>query len=174
MNFSRATEKDFAALHALQSAAYAGNARILGATPIPLQADYARILCEKEVWLAGAPDDPAGALILEFRPGHRAGRSRALQPAQAPHDDAELRPDTGDMLIWSVATHPRTRGAGLGRALLAFAEKRARQEGRPVIRLYTASVYLSNIEWYARHGFEEESRETLADRTMVNMIKKLD
>ena len=43
-----------------------------------------------------------------------------------------------------------------------------------VIRLYTASLFLKNIDWYARNGFVEESREALPDRIKVNMIKKLD
>ena len=148
MILRRATDDDCAALEALQRAAYAENERILGATPIPLQADYAAILHDMEVWLAGPRKDPDGALALEFR--------------------------DGDMLIWSVATHPKARGTGVGRGLLALAEKRARDEKRGVIRLYTASLYLSNIEWYARHGFVEESREVMSDRIRVNMIKKLD
>ena len=148
MILRRATEDDRDALDALQRAAYAENARLLGATPLPLQADYAQILRDMEVWLAGARDDPDGALVLEFR------------------DD--------DLLIWSVATHPRARGTGVGRGLLALAEKRARDEKRDAMRLYTASLYLSNIDWYARHGFVEESREAMPDRVIVHMLKKLD
>jgi len=148
MILRRANEDDCEALAALQRAAYEENARLLGATPLPLQADYARILRDMEVWLAGSRDDPDGALALEFR------------------DD--------DMLIWSVATHPRARGTGVGRGLLALAEKRARDERRTKIRLYTASVYLSNIDWYARHGFVEETRETLPDRVVVHMLKTIE
>lgn len=148
MGFARATSEDCGALRALQHAAYEENARILGATPIPLQADYDEILREMEVWLAGPRENPDGALVLAYR--------------------------EDDMLIWSVSTGPQARGAGVGRDLLAFAERRAREENRRVIRLYTASAYAKNIAWYARHGFAEESREALSDRTIVNMIKKLD
>ena len=148
MILRRATDEDCDALQSLQAAAYAENARILGATPKPLKADYAEILRDMEVWLAGPRGNPDGALILEFR--------------------------DGDMLIWSVATHPKARATGVGRGLLALAEKRARDEKRQAIRLYTASVYLANIDWYARNGFAEESREAMSDRILVNMIKKLD
>ncbi|MCB1542695.1 MAG: GNAT family N-acetyltransferase [Rhodoblastus sp.] len=148
MILKRANENDLDALVALQRAAYAENEEILGATPIPLQADYAQILHDMEVWFAGSRSDPDGALILQFRPD--------------------------DMLIWSVSAHPRARGTGVGRGLLAIAEKRARDEKRRAIRLYTASVYLKNLGWYARHGFVEESREKLTDRIVVHMIKKLD
>lgn len=143
----RAQAGDRDALTALQQAAYARNAELLGATPIPLQADYAAILHDMEVWLAEDERGPAGALILQFR--------------------------EGDMLIWSIATHPRARGAGLGRRLLAHAERRARDENRSTIRLYTASVYTSNIDWYARCGFAVESRETRPDRVIVHMIQTL-
>ena len=148
MFLRRASDEDRPALEALQRAAYAENEKILGATPIPLKANYAQILRDMEVWLAGPRGAPEGALALEFR-------------------DA-------DMLIWSVATQPTARGTGVGRGLLALAEKRARDEKRDTIRLYTASVYTSNIAWYALHGSAEESREPLSDRTIVNMIKKLD
>ena len=113
-----------------------------------MQADYAQILRDMEVWLAGARANPDGALVLQFRPD--------------------------DMLIWSVATHPRARGTGVGRGLLALAEKRARDEQKTDVRLYTASLYLSNIDWYARHGFVEEKRETLPDRIIVHMLKTID
>lgn len=148
MILRRANEDDCAALGALQRAAYEENARILGATPIPLQADYAQVLRDMEVWLAGPRNDPDGALVLEIR--------------------------QDDVLIWSVATHPKARGAGIGRGLLALAEKRARDEKRAKIRLYTASLYLTNIDWYARHGFVEEKRETLPDRVMVHMLNTID
>lgn len=141
----RADLQDCDAVASLQRAAYAQNAIVLGATPIPLAADYSEILRDMECWVVDGSDGIDGALILEYRPG--------------------------DMLIWSVASHPQARGRGVGRELLAFAHNRARENRRDTIRLYTASVYDSNIAWYRRQGFIEESRETLSDRVKVNMIK---
>lgn len=143
----RATVEDCEAIAALQRAAYAQNAIVLGATPIPLAADYAQILRDMECWTIDGNDGLDGALILEFRPA--------------------------DMLIWSVASHPSARSRGVGSDLLAFAQRRAREKGRDTIRLYTASVYDSNIAWYKRQGFAEESREPLSDRVKANMVKKL-
>ena len=145
-NLRRATTADHDALVALQNAAYAQNAVILGATPLPLQADYGDILRDMEVWLIESGAQLDGALMLEFR--------------------------AADMLIWSIASHPRARGAGIGRRLLDHAQLRAREERRELIRLYTAEVLIANIEWYGRNGFAIESREQLADRTLVNMVKK--
>lgn len=148
MQLRRAGAHDCDALTALQHAAYAENERLLGATPIPLQADYADVLREKEVWLVLIDARLVGALILDFRPD--------------------------DMLIWSVAADPRLQGAGVGDFLLHHAQLRAREEKRATIRLYTASVYEKNIAWYTRHGFAIESREALPDRIIVHMKKHLD
>ena len=148
MEPQRAGAQDLDAIVALQQAAYAENQALLGAVPLPLQADYTQILRDMEAWVVADEVGLAGVLVLE------------------------LRPD--DLLIWSVATHPRARSAGVGRTLLRYAERRAREGKRAAIRLYTASVYTRNIAWYARNGFVEESRETYPDRIRVNMIKNIE
>lgn len=142
----RATAADHDAVVALQTAAYAENQIVLGAVPLPLQADYTQILRDRDVWLIWASKGLDGALVLEVRPD--------------------------DLLIWSLATHPRARSLGIGRTLLEHAELRAREEQRETIRLYTAEVFISNIAWYRRNGFSIESREQLSDRTLINMVKK--
>ena len=96
----RATAADVEALTALQRAAYARNREILGVEPLPLLADYREIVSRYDVWLAEGGDGIEGALILEPRPD--------------------------DLLIWSVATHPRVQGRGLGRRFW-----RPRKRGRP-------------------------------------------
>ena len=148
MRIRRATTDDLEGIVALQNAAYAENAALLGATPLPLKADYAQILRDMEAWVCEGRHGLDGALILEWRPA--------------------------DLLIWSVAAHPRARGHGVGKHLLALAHDRAKDLGRDTIRLYTASVYAKNLAWYARNGFSEESRENLGDRTLVNMIKTIE
>jgi ribosomal protein S18 acetylase RimI-like enzyme len=147
MVLRRAETGDLADLVALQRAAYAQNEALLGITPAPLLADYADVLRDMECWLSASDTRLDGALILDFR--------------------------ADDMLIWSVAAHPDSRGSGVGSALLQFAEQRAREEGRDTIRLYTAKVYEFNVAWYLRSGFSVESEEDYRGRTRVNMIKKL-
>ena len=142
----RAVAADHDAVVALQNAAYAQNPFVLGAVPLPLQADYTQILRDMEVWLVESREGVDGALILDVRPE--------------------------DMLIWSLASHPRARSLGFGRRFLEHAELRAREEQRELIRLYTADVYVTNIDWYRRNGFSIESREQLSDRTLINMVKK--
>ncbi len=142
----RATRADLETVEALQRAAYACNRELLGVEPLPLMADYSDIFRDYEVWVTA--DGPiAGVLILEPRPD--------------------------DMLIWSIATDTTRQKSGLGRAMLAAAEARARELGLGVMRLYTGAPLVHLIDWYARNGYVLEGREELSDRTIVHMMKPL-
>jgi N-acetylglutamate synthase-like GNAT family acetyltransferase len=143
----RATRSDLESIVALQRAAYAANRAILGVEPLPLQADYAAILATMEVWCAGPQCDLAGVLILE------------------PHSD--------HVLIWSIAIDPAGQSRGLGRALLAAAETRARQLGLHQLRLYTGSKLTDRVAWYGRHGFTVSRIDELPDRSITHMAKTL-
>lgn len=143
----RAGPADLGPVVALQQAAYAPNRVVLGVEPLPLKADYEAILRDDEVWLAEDDAGLAGVLVLQSRPD--------------------------DLLIWSVATHPRAQGTRLGNALLEAAEVRAHQLGRRVVRLYTGQKLTRNVAWYSRHGYLVERVEALADRTAVHMMKPL-
>jgi ribosomal protein S18 acetylase RimI-like enzyme len=143
----RARADEAGKITAFQRAAYARNRTIIGVEPIPLQADYAEILRDYEVWLREESDELAGVLILEPRPD--------------------------DLLIWSVATAPQARGSGLGNRLLAAAENRARELGRNIVRLYTGELLVDNIAWYRRRGYAIERTEAMRDRRVVHMIKTI-
>ncbi len=144
----RASVGDVAAVTALQRAAYAKNRPLLGVEPLPLLADYRRILADYETWLCEGADGLDGVLILE--------------------------PRTDDLLIWSIATAPHLHGRGLGRRLLAAAEERTRALGLAVVRLYTGEPLTHNIAWYERHGFVRERVEQLADRRAIHMMKRIE
>jgi GNAT superfamily N-acetyltransferase len=143
----RANPGDVSAIEALQRAAYARNRTLLGVEPLPLQADYKEIVERMEVWLFGPPEDLRGVLALE-------AQSDAL-------------------LIWSVASAPEAQGAGLGGLMLDFAERRARELNLAGVRLYTGEKLRDNVDWYRRRGFAIERLETLADRAIVHMRKRL-
>ncbi|WP_293856519.1 GNAT family N-acetyltransferase [uncultured Alsobacter sp.] len=143
----RAVPADLGPVVALQQAAYAANRIVLGVEPLPLKADYAAILRDDEVWLAEDANGLTGVLVLQ--------------------------PRTDDLLIWSVAIDPRAQGTKLGNVLLGAAEDRARQLGRPIVRLYTGQKLTRNVAWYSRHGYLVERVEALADRTAVHMMKPL-
>jgi ribosomal protein S18 acetylase RimI-like enzyme len=144
----RARTDEAAKITAFQRAAYERNRAILGVEPIPLKADYAKILSEYEVWLHEDNGQPTGVLILE--------------------------PRSNDLLIWSVATSPEARGRGLGNPLLAAAETRARELGKPTVRLYTGERLVDNIAWYQRHGYAIERTEAASDRRIVHMMKTIE
>ncbi|MBV8753127.1 MAG: GNAT family N-acetyltransferase [Hyphomicrobiales bacterium] len=142
----RANVGDVDAVVAFQRAAYAKNRPLLGVEPLPLLADYRKILADYEIWLYES-DGLDGVLILE--------------------------PRKDDLLIWSIATAPRLHGQGLGRRLLAAAEERARALGLGAMRLYTGEPLKNNIAWYEHHGYARERVEDLGDRRAVHMMKRL-
>lgn len=147
----RARPDDCAAVTKIQHAAYRKNRRLLGVEPLPLQADYPAIFKTCEVWLKSAEIAVTGidaVLILE------TGRPK-------------------DVLIWSIAIQPSRQQQGIGKALLACAEQRARELGRDSIRLYTGEKLTHLINWYDRSGYEVERVEELEDRNIVHMYKLL-
>ena len=143
----RANAGDREAVVAFQRAAYARNRVLLGVEPLPLLADYNKIIAEYETWLYESADSLDGVLILE--------------------------PRNDDLLIWSIGTAPRLHGQGLGRRLLAAAEERARALGLAVMRLYTGEPLTHNIAWYERHGYARERIEDLGNRRAVHMMKRI-
>ncbi|AWN48638.1 N-acetyltransferase [Methylobacterium terrae] len=143
----RATRADAEAFDALQRAAYAPNRPILGVEPVPLLTPADEVLSRYEVWLAQTDGAPAGALVLDPTPEH--------------------------LTIWSVSVDPAHQGTGLGNALLAAAEGRARDLDLSELRLYTGDKLARNIDWYARRGYATARVEDLPDRRLVHMHKRL-
>jgi ribosomal protein S18 acetylase RimI-like enzyme len=142
----RATAADAERLSALARAAYARHVAAIGREPMPMTADWARLLSEQEIWIL---DGPAGEAVA----------SLALE-VQADH-----------VTIWSVAVAPAHQRHGLGRRLMALAEARARALGRPELRLFTNARMAGNVALYRRLGYAETQREELPDRVLVHMSK---
>lgn len=142
----RATRGDLVAVVAVQRAAYARNRELLGVEPMPLMADYEAIFRDHEIWVT-ADGSIAGVLILEAR--------------------------AHDLLIWSIATDTTRQKAGLGHAMLAAAEARARALGLDTLRLYTGTVLEHLVAWYTRNGYATERVEQLSDRSLTHMIKRI-
>jgi GNAT superfamily N-acetyltransferase len=65
---------------------------------------------------------------------------------------------------------PSAPSQGLGRALLAAAETRAKELGRATLRLFTGAPLAHLIAWYGRHSYAVEQQETLRDREIVHMV----
>ncbi len=143
----RAAMADLDVLHALQQAAYARNREILGVEPIPLQWDYRDVLNDRDVWLLEEGETLVGALVATPMDGH--------------------------LYIDSISVEPSATNRGLGNALLAAAETRARALCLGELRLITGELLASNVAWYQRKGFEIVEIEETPDRRIVHMRRVL-
>ena len=77
------------------------------------------------------------------------------------------------LLIDNIAVDPLYQGRSLGRALLGWAEARARSQGLPALRLFTHARISSNIELYRRIGFAITHRAIVDGFDRIFMRKVL-
>ncbi|MEU9570882.1 GNAT family N-acetyltransferase [Streptomyces massasporeus] len=99
-----------------------------------------------------ADDDPPALDTLErYR---RAGRCWvAVDEGDLPVAHLLAEPVDGALHIEQVSVHPRAARRGVGRALLAHAADRAREEGLTALTLTTFTEVPWNAPYYARLGF---------------------
>lgn len=83
------------------------------------------------------------------------------------------RVDDDIMLIENVAVHPDQQGTGLGRRLMEFAERQARERGITRLALYTNEVMTENQAIYHHLGYRVTSRGTEDGYRRVFMEKVL-
>jgi GNAT superfamily N-acetyltransferase len=100
-----------------------------------------------------ADDEPPAPDVLErYR---RAGRCWvAADERNRPAAYLLAEPVDGALHIEQVSVHPRAARRGVGRALLAHAADRARQEGLTALTLTTFTEVPWNAPYYARLGFQ--------------------
>lgn len=84
-----------------------------------------------------------------------------------------LIPERDVMLLDNVAVAPFAQGLGLGRKMLEFAERAARDSGLCSIRLYTNEAMTENISLYSRIGYSETHRAEENGLRRIYMIKQL-
>ena len=147
LRFRRAVAADAPAVTALSQTAYQKFVERIGRLPQPLTAEYAEVIRTDETWVAEDNGSVVGVLVLK------------------PHSD--------HLLIWSVAVAPELQRSGIGRRLLALAEREALRSGVPEMRLYTNEKMTENIALYERHGYAVARREVREDRIIIHMSKKL-
>src|SRR5262245_52492295 len=148
LSFHPAAAADAARIQALSHAAYQNFVARIGRQPEPLTVSYADVLNSSTTWIAeDERGHLAGALVLK-----RAG---------------------DHLLIWSVAVAPELQGQGIGRRLLALAEREALRSGLPEIRLYTNEKMTENVALYERHGYAVTQRDVRADRVIIHMSKAI-
>ncbi|MFD5479857.1 GNAT family N-acetyltransferase [Streptomyces hawaiiensis] len=100
-----------------------------------------------------ADDEPPALDVLErYR---RAGRCWvAVDEQDRPAAYLLAEPVDGALHIEQVSVHPRAARRGVGRALLAHAADRAREEGLTALTLTTFTEVPWNAPYYARLGFQ--------------------
>lgn len=141
----RAVASDAAAVRALVRAAYAKWVPLIGREPKPMGADYDAAVARHRIDLAYLGDELA-ALI-------------------------ETIPETDHLLVENVAVAPAFQGHGLGRRLMAHAERLAAEQGYLEIRLYTNQRFAENIQLYLALGYRLDREELSALGVTVYMSK---
>lgn len=145
LELRQAVPADAAAVRALTRQAYARWVLVIGREPKPMQADYAAALQKHRIdlaWLGGAL---AGLIETIPQPDH--------------------------LLVENVAVAPAFQGRGIGRKLMAHAERLAAGLGHAEIRLYTNKLFASNVALYRRLGYRVDREEPFAGGITVHMSK---
>jgi len=124
---------DQPAVERLVREAYTPYIARIGRPPGPMLDDYGALIREGSVHLLDDAGAALGLVVLIDEP-----------------------PST--LLLDNVAVDPGSRGKGLGRRLIDFAERQAGLRGRSLIRLYTHALMSENIGLYAKLGFSETHR----------------
>ncbi|MEU3510290.1 GNAT family N-acetyltransferase [Streptomyces longwoodensis] len=145
LSFRDATEADVDALVALVESAYRGDSSRAGWTT---EADI----------LDGQRTDPEGVRSIVTSPGSRLltveREGRIVACCQLEH--------RGEHAYFGMfAVSPGEQGAGLGKAVLAEAERRARETwGATEMHMTVISVREDLIAWYERRGYRRTGRTT--------------
>ena len=130
--FRPAVEGDVPAIEALVREAYAMYVPRIGREPAPVTADHAGLVAAGRTSVVEADGEVAGVIVLI--------------------------PGSDHLVVENVAVSPRMQGRGLGRELMAFAERRAAELGMAELRLYTNQLMTENIALYPALGYTETGR----------------
>jgi N-acetylglutamate synthase-like GNAT family acetyltransferase len=108
----------------------------IGVRPVPMEADYSALVDAGQVWVAERGDGQVCGVIV-------------------------LVPEADHLTLDTIAVTDEVRGTGVGAALMAYAEERARVLGLPEVHLYTNEMMWENLEYYPRLGYVEQYRATV-------------
>jgi ribosomal protein S18 acetylase RimI-like enzyme len=143
-----ATAADVDPITRLVDAAYHPYVDLIGTTPGPMLADYARLTADEQVEVAEVDGAIGGILVTEVT--------------------------QDDFVIENVAVLPGLQGRGIGTTLLDHAEAAAAAAGHDSVRLYTHQLMTDNLARYRHRGYVEFATESLPDgRRLVHLRKEL-
>lgn len=134
-----AQSDDVAGVESCAHAAYVGYVDAIGKKPAPMVADFGELIEQKHVTVASRAGSIIGFVVMWPKPNSD-------------------EPD--HFYIDNIAVRPAEQGTGLGRALLAEADRAALAARCSEIRLYTNEAMTENLDYYPRRGFVETHRAT--------------
>jgi N-acetylglutamate synthase-like GNAT family acetyltransferase len=143
----RATPADATTIRDLTRLAYAKWVPLIGREPRPMTVNYDRAVIDHVIDLYEI-DGKVVALV-------------------------EVVPQAQHLLIENIAVRPDYQGRRIGDFLLDEAETIARSLHLAELRLYTNAAFISNIEFYARRGFQEFHREPFPAGGVTVYMKKM-
>jgi len=143
----QAVAADAMAIRSLTRQAYGKWVAVIGREPKPMTVDYDAALHSHRIDLLYVDGILAGLI--------------------------ETIPAADHLLIENVAVAPAFQGRGLGRRLMAHAERLAASQGHRELRLYTNKLFAENVRLYRRLGYRIDREEALAIGIAVHMSKPL-
>lgn len=143
-----ANPQDAGMIRDLVCAAYSKWVSVLGREPLPMKADYERAVREHRIDMLCIDARMVGLIETVLHADH--------------------------LWIENLAVRPDCQGKGLGRQLLAHAERKASEAGRTETRLLTNAAFEANVALYQRVGYRIVRREPFMGGTSIHMSKKLD
>jgi N-acetylglutamate synthase-like GNAT family acetyltransferase len=147
-NLRRAISADATTIRDLTRLAYAKWIPLIGREPKPMTVNYDRAVVDHMIDLYEINGEAVGLVEIVLQGQH--------------------------LLIENIAVRPDYQGRRIGDLLLTHAETVARSLHLNELRLYTNAAFVSNIEFYARRGFQEFHREPFpAGGATVHMKKMI-
>lgn len=143
-----AQAEDVQAVRDVVDAAYAVYVPRIGREPAPMTADHAALIADGAVTVLELDGAVVGVLVVHGMDDH--------------------------LLVENVAVAPAHQGRGLGRTLLAEAERLADQRGLGELRLYTNRLMIENLRMYPRLGYRETGRSIEHGYSRVRFAKRVE
>ncbi|MFJ8661764.1 GNAT family N-acetyltransferase [Streptomyces sp. NPDC093795] len=140
-----AVAADVPAVKAVTDAAFHHYIERIGLVPAPMEYDHAANVAAGRVFVTG---EPVAGLVVVIR--------------EADH-----------LYLDEVAVHPDAQGTGLGRLLLTWVERYARELGLPEVRLLTNALMRENQKLYERYGYEVVERRAEGPYDRIHYRKRL-
>lgn len=142
-----AEPEEAAVIAAVVRAAYDKWVPVIGREPRQMQADYDKAVQEHQFDVVVENGRIIGLIETERRDDH--------------------------LWIENVAVVPEAQGRGIGRLLLAHAERKSIEAGHHEVRLLTNGAFEANLSLYGSLGYAVDRQEAFMNGTTVYLSKTL-